>query len=158
MFIAVSRRKIAFDHVVAVDGFADLDHFGVAQLIDAALGRDASLLDDLLGELRANAVNVLKRDEDALVRRNVYASNTGHDAFLHACGPGGLCAGNGPKNEPIGRVVPDGSPRRRNAYLRGQPFSNRIAAVSMPDSPARQVVKLFTRHSGPAPLTAPEPP
>jgi hypothetical protein len=45
--------------VVAVDGFADLQHFGVAQLIDAALGRNADLFDDFLGELRADAVNVL---------------------------------------------------------------------------------------------------
>ena len=51
----VHRRlaaQIALDLVVAVDRFADLQDFGVGQLVDAALGRDADLLDDLLGELR----------------------------------------------------------------------------------------------------------
>ncbi len=45
--------QVALDHVVAVDGFADLEHFGVGQLVDAALGRDADLLADLLRQTSA---------------------------------------------------------------------------------------------------------
>ncbi|SIT55332.1 hypothetical protein BQ8794_210025 [Mesorhizobium prunaredense] len=70
--------QIALDLVVAVDRLADLQHFRVGQLVDAALGRDADLVDDLLGEALANAVNVLKRNDDALVGRNVDAGYTSH--------------------------------------------------------------------------------
>ena len=46
---------------------------------DLAAGSiDVVLFDDFLRELRADAVNVLKRDDNALVRRDVDASNTGH--------------------------------------------------------------------------------
>src|SRR3954465_980991 len=70
--------QVAFDLVVAVDGLTDLQHFRVGQLVDAALRRDADLVDDLLGELLANAVNVLKRNDDVLVGRNVDAGYTSH--------------------------------------------------------------------------------
>src|SRR5213592_2767491 len=39
--------KIAFDQIVAVDHFADLQDFLVAQLADATILRDLHLLDDL---------------------------------------------------------------------------------------------------------------
>src|SRR3954465_11690418 len=94
--------QVAFDLVVAVDGLTDLQHFRVGQLVDAALGRDADLVDDLLGELLANAVNVLKRNDDALVGRNVDAQGGGvwwgkfarriwepYSSLLHV-GPAGL--------------------------------------------------------------------
>ena len=51
--------KIAFDLIVAVDGFADLQDFSVRQLMNAALSRNADLLDDFLCELRTNPVNIL---------------------------------------------------------------------------------------------------
>jgi hypothetical protein len=51
---------------------------GVGQLVDPPLGRDADLLADLLGLGRADAVDVLKRDDDALVGRDVDACDTGH--------------------------------------------------------------------------------
>src|SRR5690606_6983311 len=77
--------QVALDLVVAVDRFADLDDFGVGELVDAAVGRNADLGHDLLGELLADAVNVLQRDDDALVGRYVYACDAGH---VHApCGP-----------------------------------------------------------------------
>ena len=41
--------QIALDEIVAVDGLADLQDFGVGELVDAALGGDADLLADLLG-------------------------------------------------------------------------------------------------------------
>src|SRR6185295_16455864 len=73
--------QVAFDLVVAVDRFADLQHFGVSELVDATLGRNTDLVDDFLGELLADAVNVLKRDHNALVRRYIDARYTSHLLF-----------------------------------------------------------------------------
>jgi hypothetical protein len=52
--------EIAFHREFTVDGFADLQDLAVGQLIDAAICRDFHALTDLLGELRANAVNILR--------------------------------------------------------------------------------------------------
>src|SRR5882672_4235752 len=41
--------QIALDEIVAVDHFADLDGFGLGQVMDPALRRDADLLHDLPG-------------------------------------------------------------------------------------------------------------
>src|SRR5580704_5509076 len=73
--------KIALDDVVAVDHFADLQHFLIAQLADTAIFGDLDLLDDVFGALRADAMDVLKRDQHALVGRNVHAGNTGHECL-----------------------------------------------------------------------------
>src|SRR6516165_11303771 len=70
--------KIALDHVVAVDHFADLQDLLVAQLADATIQRDLHLLHDVPGALLADAMDVLQRDEDALVGRDIHAGNTGH--------------------------------------------------------------------------------
>src|SRR5262245_47144464 len=75
--------QVALDLVVAVDRLADLQDLGVGQLADAPLGRDADLVHDLLRESRADPVNVLKRDHDALVRRYVDARYTSHVSYLH---------------------------------------------------------------------------
>ena len=74
--------QVALDLVVAVDSLADLEHLGVGQLVDAAVRWNADLVDDLLGESLADAVNVLKRDDDALVGRYVDACYAGH-LLLH---------------------------------------------------------------------------
>src|SRR5258705_8560097 len=70
--------KIALDQIVAVDDFADLQHFLVAELADPALGRDLDLLDDLGRVLLADAMDVLERDQHALVGWDIHAGNTGH--------------------------------------------------------------------------------
>src|SRR5215204_3552824 len=70
--------QVALDDVVAVDGLADLKHFRVGQLADPALGRDADLVGDLLGLSRADTVDVLERDHDALVGRDIDACDAGH--------------------------------------------------------------------------------
>src|SRR5580693_3801743 len=80
--------KIALDDIVAVDHFADLEHFGVAQLADAAIQRDLRLLHDLGRALLADAMDVLQRDQHALVGRNVHAGNTGHAVSPVADPPG----------------------------------------------------------------------
>src|SRR5258706_5986801 len=71
--------QIAFDHVVAVDHFADLQHFLVAQLRHAAVIGNLDLLQNLGRVLLADAMDVLERDQDALVGRDIHAGNTGHE-------------------------------------------------------------------------------
>ncbi|MPL95823.1 hypothetical protein SDC9_41995 [bioreactor metagenome] len=68
--------QVALDREVGVDVFADGEHFGVGQIVHAAGRIDADGLDDLGGEHRADAVDVLKSDRDAFPGRNVDASNT----------------------------------------------------------------------------------
>src|SRR5262245_19557892 len=70
--------KIAFDDVVAVNHFTDLQDFSVAELTDATVQRNLHLLHDVPGALLADAMDVLERDEDALVGRDIHAGNTGH--------------------------------------------------------------------------------
>src|SRR5712675_975089 len=70
--------KIALDQIVAVDHFADLQNFLVAELADAPLGGDLHLLHDLGRILLADAMDVLERDQNALVSRDIHAGNTGH--------------------------------------------------------------------------------
>ena len=70
--------KIALDHIIAVDRLANLDDFRVGELRDPPLGGNMHLLADFLGLRRANAVDILKRDDDALVGRNIDAGDTGH--------------------------------------------------------------------------------
>src|SRR3546814_10879925 len=56
--------KVALHGEVAVDQFADLEHFLIGQVLDATLCRDAKLVHDALGRCRANAVNISKGDLD----------------------------------------------------------------------------------------------
>jgi hypothetical protein len=56
----------------------DLEHFGVGQLVDATRVLDAHLPKDVLGGARPDAMNVLERDFDALVGRDIDACDTGH--------------------------------------------------------------------------------
>src|SRR5262245_36467300 len=82
--------QVAFDLVVAVNGFADLQHFSVGQLVHTAFRRNADLLHDLRSEFCPDAMDILQRDDDALVRRNVDASYTGH-LLLHVGRQAGDC-------------------------------------------------------------------
>src|SRR3546814_9010802 len=70
--------KVALHGEVAVDQFADLEHFLIGQVLDATLCRDAKLVHDALGRCRANAVNISKGDLDALVCRDVHTRYTCH--------------------------------------------------------------------------------
>src|ERR1700716_1037870 len=71
--------QIAFDQIVAVDHFTDLQHFLIAQLIDPTFFGNLDLLHDLGGILLADSMDVLERDQDALVGRDIYTGNTGHE-------------------------------------------------------------------------------
>src|SRR6202035_2353879 len=70
--------QVAFDHVVAVDHFTNLQHFLIAQLRDAAISGYLDLLHDLGRVPLADAMDVLERDQNALVGRNIHAGDTGH--------------------------------------------------------------------------------
>src|SRR5579871_3649359 len=70
--------KVALHHVVAIDRFADLHHFRVRELRDAPLGGNVHLLDDLLGLLRPDPMDILERDHDALVGGNIDACYASH--------------------------------------------------------------------------------
>src|SRR6476620_257815 len=74
--------EVAFDGVVAIDGLADLQDFGIGKLVHAARFGNADLAADVLGELGTDAVDILERNNNALLRRNVNASNTGHVCLL----------------------------------------------------------------------------
>jgi hypothetical protein len=82
--------KIAFHDVVAVDRLANLEDFGVRQLVNATVGRDADALADFLCELRADPMNVLKCDQNALLRRDIHTSYTSHVRLLEASLPPAL--------------------------------------------------------------------
>ena len=74
--------KITFHDIVAVDCFTDLDDFGIGELVHATRDRNANLGADLLGELVADPVDILQRNNYALIRRDIDASNT-----CHVCSP-----------------------------------------------------------------------
>src|SRR5579871_1523944 len=71
--------KIALDQIVAVDHFADLQYFLVGQLADATVKGNLDLLHDLGRVLLTDAMDVLKRDQHALVGRDIHTGNTGHE-------------------------------------------------------------------------------
>src|SRR6185437_4235189 len=70
--------QVALDHVVAVDRLADLQHFRIRELGHPALGGDMDLVHDLLGLGRPDAVDILKRDDHALVGGNIDACDSSH--------------------------------------------------------------------------------
>src|SRR5712672_719750 len=73
--------QVALDHVIAIDHLADLQHFLVGQLRHPPLLRNVHLVHDLLRLLGADAMDVLQRDHDALVGRNIDTSDTGHGRY-----------------------------------------------------------------------------
>ncbi len=70
--------QIAFHDVIAVDHLADLQHLGVAELVDPALLRDVDLLADFFREARADAMDIAKADFYALIGWDVYTRYTCH--------------------------------------------------------------------------------
>src|SRR4051794_17855724 len=70
--------QVAFDHIVAIDDFTNLQDFLIAELRYPALGWNLDFVHDFGGVLLADAMDILERDQHALVGRNVHAGNTGH--------------------------------------------------------------------------------
>src|SRR5215475_338469 len=82
----VHRRlasQIAFDKIIAIDHFADLQNLLVGKLGNPSRIRNPHLCYDLTGLRGPNAVNVLEPDLDPLVGRNVNTSDTGQGR--HSC-------------------------------------------------------------------------
>jgi len=80
--------QVALHHIVTVDRLADLQHFGVGELRDPAFRGDAHLLADFRRDLGADAVNILQRDDDALVGRDIDACDTRHALVSICCDQG----------------------------------------------------------------------
>ena len=70
--------QVAFNLIIAVDGFADLQDLSVSQLIYTTISRNNELLDDFLCEFLNNHVNIRQRNNNALCSRDVDASDTCH--------------------------------------------------------------------------------
>src|SRR3982751_2500230 len=70
--------QVAFHHVVAVDHFTDLQHFLIAELRHTAIQGNLDLVQDVGRVPLADAMDVLKRNQNAFVGRNIHAGNTGH--------------------------------------------------------------------------------
>src|SRR6185503_15845759 len=72
--------QIALDQEVMVDQFANLDDLGFRQVADPAAGIDPQPCDDLVGDVRADSVDVAQADFDALLGRDIDAGDTCQDA------------------------------------------------------------------------------
>src|ERR1700761_5854333 len=59
--------QIAFHQIIAVDDFADLNHFGFGEIADPAFRRNAELVDDLARDVRPDSMNIAKADFDPLL-------------------------------------------------------------------------------------------
>src|SRR6202045_1462740 len=77
--------KIALDQIVAVDHFADLEHFLVAQLTDATVNGNLDLLHDVGSMFLTNGIYILDWDPRALVGLDIHTGNTGRE--LPSCRP-----------------------------------------------------------------------
>src|SRR3546814_6173799 len=77
--------QVTFYGMVGVNGFADLQHFGVRKILNAAAMINAQLVCDLKGLGASNAMDVGERDNHALVGRDINARNTCHiyNLLLH---------------------------------------------------------------------------
>src|ERR1700733_202870 len=81
--------EVAFDDVVAVDDFAQLQYVLVAQLRHPARFGDRDLIEDFVGLGAANSIDVLQRNHDALVGRQIDASDASHVSYsLRRAAPG----------------------------------------------------------------------
>jgi hypothetical protein len=74
--------QIAFDEIVAVDRFANVDDLGVRQLGPATVERDADFFANILCVFRADSMDIAQRDFNALLRGNIDASDTRHEIIL----------------------------------------------------------------------------
>jgi hypothetical protein len=75
--------KIAFDDKIAVDDFADLQHFLIGQLRHPTLVRESSFVHDFVGLGGPDSMDVLQGDQYALVGRYIDSGDAGHG--LNSC-------------------------------------------------------------------------
>src|SRR5262249_44667649 len=82
--------QVTFHDEVAVDHLTDLQNFLITELGHPTRLVDVHLVHDLLGRLGPDSVDILKRDDDALVCRYVYTGDTGQvSSLLPPSGPAG---------------------------------------------------------------------
>src|SRR3569833_2348966 len=74
--------QVAFDHVLTVDQFANLQNLRVGQLRHPPFHRQVEAGHDVIGDLLADAMDILQRDNDALAGRKIDARDTSHDCSL----------------------------------------------------------------------------
>src|SRR5262249_37464051 len=74
--------EVTLNGVVAIDRLANLRNLEIGELIDPGRCRDAHPLADFLRELGTNSMDVLQADDDALLRRDIHTSDTGHVVLL----------------------------------------------------------------------------
>jgi hypothetical protein len=70
--------KVAFNHMIPVNDFADLADLRFRQLAHPPLPRDVDLLANLPGEGVANAMDIRERHLDPLIGRDIHTCNSGH--------------------------------------------------------------------------------
>ena len=73
--------QVAFDLQVVVDVVAQLADIILCQILHAGIGVDARGLDDVVGDVAANAVDIRQGDFDALLPGKVDTSNSCHVLF-----------------------------------------------------------------------------
>src|SRR3546814_7251707 len=76
--------QVTFYGMVGVNGFADLQHFGVRKILNAAAMINAQLVCDLKGLGASNAMDVGERDNHALVGRDINARSEEHTSELQS--------------------------------------------------------------------------
>src|SRR4051812_38780194 len=81
------------DLVVALDRVAELDQLLVTQLVDAQVGADPGIGEELLGAGTADAVDVGECDLDALVAREVHTNEACHQMAIPSVGHNGFGRG-----------------------------------------------------------------
>src|SRR5690606_32383492 len=87
------------------------------------LGRHSHLFGDLLGEFRPNPMDILQRDDDALVGRDVDASDTGHVRSPLVGRSGQFGNNKGPESDPPSSEEPNPAQKsvETGAVLRAGP-------------------------------------
>src|SRR5215510_2920827 len=74
--------QVALDYVVAVDDFANLQHFLVGQLRYPAGLRNTDFLHDFICLFRPDAMDILQCNNNAFVGRYIDAGDAGHSYSL----------------------------------------------------------------------------
>src|SRR5262249_7826202 len=75
--------QVAFHHIIAIDDFANLQHLLVTELIYPPILRNSDLTHDLVGLFRTNAMDVLQRNDHALVSWYIDAGDAGHGSVSY---------------------------------------------------------------------------
>src|SRR5215471_6344236 len=74
--------QVALDYVVAIDDFANLQHFLIGQLRYPAGFRDTNFLHDFIGLFRPDAMDILQCNNNPFVGRYIDAGDAGHSHSL----------------------------------------------------------------------------